>query len=346
MSDGEDENGKKKGEQQADRQRRLFVRFFWGTIIVLAVASLGLVAIGLLRSDQSTSEVRDDPPPVAEEVAPQEVEIEQSTLQEVFERAARTARDQTSNEIDPLLDELYEPVYGGITSYADFHYTVLGEYTELVGAARGTAAGAIEDRLYDGFDDRLNEVTSTLDERFSDEFRKALMQELENEIPSELADAPLAPITQRAIEDTLARSRVTVPVATVMATVGGAASIKAVSAAIASKVATRVAAKAAGKGVAKGTGILGGAGLGALAGSWGGPVGAAVGGAIGGAASWFAVDAAVVSIDEYFNREDFEADLRVMVDEHRSVVRGHLVSAVQQKSEDMQNFTLQDLSSE
>jgi hypothetical protein len=91
---------------------------------------------------------------------------------------------------------------------------------------------------------------------------------------------------------------------------------------------------------------LGGAGLGALGGSWAGPVGAAAGGAIGGAAAWFAVDAAVITIDEYFNRDDFEADLRVMVDEHRSVVLGHLIRAVQRKSEDMQIFTLQDLSSE
>src|SRR5690606_21458376 len=182
--------------------------------------------------------------------------------------------------------------------------------------------------------------------RFADEFRTALMQELEAETPSESSDFRLAPITQRAIEDALARVRVTVPVGTVMATVGGAAAIKAVSAAIAARVATRVAAKAAAKGIAKGTGILGGASLGALSGAWAGPIGAAVGGAIGGVAAWFAVDAAVITIDEYFNRDDFEADLRVMVDEHRNVVRANLISAVERKSDDMKNFTLQDLSNE
>ena len=304
-----------------------------------------MVAIGLLRSDQSTSDLREEPQAEEGQAALQEVEIEPNTLQEVFKRAAIRARAETSDVIAPLLNELYEPVYGGITSYADFHYTVLGEYTELVGAALGTAADAIENRLYDGFDERLERVADILDLRFADEFRTVLMQELQAEIPSELSDVPLAPITQQTIEDALARVRVTVPVGTVMATVGGAAAIKAVSAAIAAKVATKVATKAAGKGVAKGTGIFGGAGLGALGGSWGGPVGAVVGGVIGGATAWFAVDAAVVTIDEYFNRDDFEADLRVMVDEHRGVVRGHLISALERKSEDMQNFTLQDLSS-
>ena len=346
MTDDKERNNRKQGNHKEDKQRKLFARFFWGTIIVLALASLGLIAIGLLRSDHSTSDLREEPQAEEGQAAVQEVEIEPNTLQEVFERAARRTRAETSDAIDPLLDELYVPVYGGITSYADFHYTVLGEYTELVGAALGTAADAIENRLYDGFDERLERVANTLDARFADEFRTVLMQELQAEIPSELSDVPLAPVTQQAIEDALARVRVTVPVGTVMATVGGAAAIKAVSAAIAAKVATKVAAKAAGKGVAKGTGILGGAGLGALGGSWGGPVGAAVGGVIGGAAAWFAVDAAVVTIDEYFNRDDFEADLRVMVDEHQGVVRGHLISALEGKSEDMQNFTLQDLSSE
>lgn len=346
MNDGEDQRKLKKEQQAAEKQRKLFARFFWGTIIVFAVASLVLVAVGLLRSENPTSEVRGDPPPSAEEAVAQEFEMEPSTLQEVFERAARTARDQTSNDIDTLLDELYGPVYGGITSYADFHYTVLGEYTELVGAALGTAADGIKARLYNGFDERLERVADTLDARFADEFRAALMQELQAEIPSGLSDVPLAPMTQRAIEEALARVVVTVPVGTVIATVGGAAAMKAVSAAIAAKVATKVAAKAAGKGVAKGTGVLGGAGSGALIGSWAGPVGAAIGGAIGGAVAWFAVDAAVIMIDEYFNRDEFEADLRLMVDEHRSDVRGHLIKALDQKSEDMENFTLQDLSRE
>lgn len=346
LTDDKEQNNGTQQAQKEDRQRKLFARSFWGTIIFLAVASLGLVAIGLLRSDQSTGDLREEPQPVHGEAAVQAVEIEPNTLQAVFERAASIARAETSDAIDPLLDELYEPVYGGVTSYADFHYTVLGEYTELVGAALGTAADAIEDRLYDGFDGRLERVANTLDARFADEFRTALMQKLQAEIPSELSGVPLAPITQRAIEDALARVRVTVPVGTVMATVGGAAAIKAVSAAIAAKVATKVAAKAAGKGVAKGTGILGGAGLGALGGSWAGPVGAAVGGAIGATVAWFAVDAAVITIDEYFSREDFEADLRVMIDEHRSVVRGHLTNALERKSEDMQKFTLKELSSE
>lgn len=325
----------------------MFARFFWGSIIFLAVATIGLVVIGLSRSEQSEVEQREAPlhaEAKVEEEEVKEVEVGPNTLRAVIESAAIRARTETAGEIDSLLHDLYQPVYGGITGYADFHYTVLGEYTELAGAALGTAADAIRERLFDGFEYRLERVANTLDARFADEFQNALMQELRKEIPAELSNVPLAPITQRTIEDALARVRVTIPVGTVVATVGSAAAIKAVSAAIAAKVAVKVAGKAAGKGIAKGTGILGGAGLGAIGGAWAGPVGSAVGGIIGGTAAWFGVDAVVITIDEYFNRDDFEAELRAMVDEHRSEVRQYLFSAVELKSESMQNFTLQDLS--
>lgn len=328
------------------KQSRLFTHCFWSVIMVLVVATLGLVAIGLFRTGQSPNDPPYEPQVVEEEVAAQETEIEPNTLKAVFERAAGIAAAETSGELDQLLDELYQPVYESITSYTEFHYTVLGEYTELFAAALGTAADAIESRLYAGFPERLERVANALDVRFADEFQTALMQQLQAEIPSELSDVPLAPISQRAIEDALTRVRVTVPVGAAMATVGGAAAIKAISAAIAAKVAIKVATKAAGKGIAKGSGILSGAGLGALGGSWAGPVGAAVGGVVGGAVAWFAVDAAVINIDAYFNRDDFEADLRIMIDEHRSVVRGYLISAVEKKLENMENFTLQDLSNE
>lgn len=327
-------------------QSKLFARFFWGTIIVLAVVSLALVGLGLWRSAHSPGHEQGSATDAEAELATLELVIEGSVLQQIFANAADIAAARTSGMIEQKLEDLYGPVYTGIVTYSDFHYTVLGQYTELFGAALGTAAEAIEGKLFSSFSERLDRIGFMLDERFADEFRIALTEELEAEVPEALRDAPLSPMTQRAIDDALSRVRVTVPVGTVMASIGGATAIKAVSAAIAAKVATKVAATAAAKGVVKGGGILGGAGLGALGGSWAGPVGAVAGGIIGGAVTWFAVDATVISIDQYFNRDDFEADLRAMVDEHREVVREHLSRAIEQKSEDMKSFSLRELAAE
>ena len=67
-------------------------------------------------------------------------------------------------------------------------------------------------------------------------------------------------------------------------------------------------------------------------------------GLIGGAVTWIGVDMAVIRIDAYFNRDEFEADLRKLVDEHRRDVQAHLVRAIGQKAEGMKNFTLRERS--
>ena len=104
-----------------------------------------------------------------------------------------------------------------------------------------------------------------------------------------------------------------------------------VSATIAKKLAAKVAAKASAKGLAKGGGVLAGAGGGALLCSWSGP-GAAVCGVVGGAAAWLLTDAVVVNIDEYFNREDFENELRTLLDEDRAKKRKQLTAALRDKA--------------
>ena len=320
--------------------------FFWGTIIILAIIVIGITGLALLRTENAATESESELPAVEEPTQGANLEIKPTTLQTLFERSAIAAKKATVPEMDRYLESLFAPVYLGITSYADFHYTVLGEYTELAGAALGKAEKEIERRLYGGFSARLDAMGDSIDERYAAEFRRALYDTLQTDITGFAADIPLAPATQLALEDALTRARVTAPVGSVMATVGGTAAIKALSSVIAAKIGVKVAAKAAGKSVVKGTGIAGGAGIGALGGSWAGPIGMAVGGVVGGVATWFAVDAAVITIDEYLNREEFEADIRAMVDQHRRQIRLHLIRALEQKSGDMQSFTLEELSRE
>lgn len=181
-------------------------------------------------------------------------------------------------DINRLLDGVYEPVYQGITDYADYHYTVLGGYIELADAALGQASAAIEDHLFSGFPERLKRIESTLDAGFEDAFLIALQEELQEYIRS---DVPLRHPLRREIKGALDRVvRVTVPVAKAKGPSPNAKkAVSSISALIAKKVATKAATKGVAKGVAKGaSSILGGLGIGAAAGSWLGPPGAVVGG--------------------------------------------------------------------
>lgn len=135
--------------------------------------------------------------------------------------------------------------------------------------------------------------------------------------------------------------RYTLPVGSFVAATGGFASAK-LAAAITAKVATKVIAKTAVGVAVKGTGIGGGAATGAAIGAFMGPVGAGVGGVLGGAVAWFAVDSAIVLIDELWNREEFEDDLRAMIDEERHILRDMLRTATRQKVEAAENFTISE----
>ena len=307
---------------------RVFSRTFWGTILVMVIVTIGLLVTGMIRSSNDTT------------VADATHHINTPILHDIFKSAGASAVTEVTDDIDKKLDAIYAPVYAGITSYAEFHYSVKGEYTELAGAALGTMSANIETMLFEGFRERLEQATTEIDVEFEAAFRRHLDGLLKDKIPVGMEMVPLGRMTQTAIDDVIARSKATVPVAAVAATVGSVAAIKAITKVWATKIATKVALKAAAKGVAKGTGVLGGAGVGALAGSWLGPIGAGVGGVIGGVGTWLFVDAVVINIDEYFNRDEFEADLKQMVDENRATVRSQLLLALDSKHADLGDFTL------
>ena len=69
---------------------------------------------------------------------------------------------------------------------------------------------------------------------------------------------------------------------------------------------------------------------------------------VGGAAAWVATDAAIISLDEYFNRDEFEAELRQLIDEDRARKTQAIEAALADKVKLMdefvdKNFTLRDL---
>ena len=204
-----------------------------------------------------------------------------------------------------------------VPAYAEFHYSVLGEYTELAGAVLGRMESELSTRLFGGMEEQLQAAAARIDTAYV----AAFATELERQTGKMLAATPEVDVLDQATQAVLAsmeqRMRVTAPLAGVAAMTGGAAAIKVISSAMAKKVATTVAAKAAAKGVVKTVAISGGAGTGAAVGLTVGPIGSLLGGVVGAIGAWLLADVAVVNIDEYFNREEFEQHLHAMIDAER-----------------------------
>ncbi|MYF68658.1 MAG: hypothetical protein F4181_01185, partial [Proteobacteria bacterium] len=96
---------------------------FWGTLLFLAIATVGVALIVNMRAG------------VTEQT--NEVEINLTALEGALGASSTEALRVVVPDIDPLLSDAYSRVYAAIPEYVDFHYSVVGGYTELAVAAQG-----------------------------------------------------------------------------------------------------------------------------------------------------------------------------------------------------------------
>ena len=324
-------------------------RWFWGSIILMAAASILLSVAAALRSGNDRLEARGPTPGISGGKSIEPVEQSASELESRLSNANKIALEAVTLQIGPLLDAAYQPAYDAIPSYANFHYSVWGEYAELGAAALGDVGVKLQEMLFAGLDGRLREVSIDLDHSFNSRFEMEL-----NAFTADVGSAGsnLGPLTRLAMQDAKTRMVITLPVSTAAA-IGTAATIKVAATAVAKKIAAKLAikatAKTGGKWAAAGTG----AGVGGAACWWAGP-GAGFCAAVGGVGAWIVADYGIVKLDEYWNREEFEADLRGMIDEqkasHKAVLAQALAAraiAVQEVTGEIvqrHDFTLRELS--
>jgi uncharacterized protein YwgA len=307
--------------------------YFWVSILTLAGITIALQILGMVRSSE-----------------PKSYDIEPTIMEMLLSNAATEAQTVVLPQIEEeLLDNVYAPVYAAIPAYAEFHYSVFGEYTQLFSVVVESMADGIEQRLLDGFEQRLQGATEKIDNDFVIAYRDALDRQIDSELLSSDVALPLGELTEVVMSDAIDRARTTVPVATITAGVVGGGGLKVASAAMTKK----LVAKYAAKGAIKGGSVLAGAGSGALLCSWTGPWAAACGVA-GGVIAWLATDQIILKVDEVMNRDEFETTLREIIDEDRMEKQALLESALTGKaaqldsatSEIIQPFRMRDLAND
>ena len=313
-------------------KNKVLTRFFWITILTLAAVSISLTIAGISHTSQPKKQ--------------EKFELSKTLLEKIITNVpAEEALLKTTPSIGKQLEAVYAPIYQSIPLYADFHYSVLGEYIELKESAFNQMNDGLKERLFSGFEQRLSVALTSLDESYAKEYQIALNQQIERIVPAEQRLLPIGDLTSAILQDAVARATVTAPLAGSAAGIIGSGTLRIVATTVAKKIAAKVLVKAAAKGAVKGGSILAGAGTGALLCSWSGP-GAALCGLVGGTAAWLLTDSIVVNIDEYFNREDFEAELSAFIDDDKAKKRKLIEKALVNKAVKMsEDFTLRDLSS-
>ena len=285
-------------------KRPTLSRWFWGTIVFLLVITVSLQLLATWQAGRQGDENRSDS-------SVNQTGTNATQVEQWFNTAGAEAQ-KVRGQIRYRLDEAYAPVYAGIPKYMDFHYSLTGEWLELGSAAMGNLGSGLEKHLFDGFDTRLGAVSEQLSLEFDERFRTAL----DEAIASDSGDAEaFGPVATRALQDSQNRMRKTAG-AVGVALVGGA-SLKVFTTVFAKKLAIKLAAKVGTKTGMKWAAAATGGAASAAACSWTGP-GAAACGVVGAAITWVATDVAMIKLDEYVTRDDFEHDLRELIDDHKN----------------------------
>ena len=312
------------------------------TILTLISATLLLLILAMVRQPQPQQDLQPASPPSvdvnpdgAEPGIPDD-ELEGRAQRQWRQFAERLRRDPlpgTEQAIAERIDMAFAPVYERIPGFLDWHYSIVGQYTELGQAALGTLEDAIESRLFAALQARIGTATEAVAGVMQEEMRT----EIEDWVRRESQTVPDGVMTtyERMLEVTVAAtverftvSAVPSALVAVGTGVGSTVAVALLAKALAKKIVASAALKTAGTVGGGIGGRLSGAAAGAAVGSVLGPFGAVAGGVVGGAAAWLAVDGAVVNIDEYLNREDLERELIALVDEQKASLKSALATAV------------------
>jgi hypothetical protein len=228
------------------------------------------------------------------------------------------------------VNEAFSPVYGNIDTFLNFHYSVLGEYTELVAVVSNEIDSTIKEKLFgEGFTQNME----ILKEEVSQKYIKTLkihLEDIDTLATTDINKTLNAQIFATLNEDIEARTSLQVmKLASIIGTITVVKIIAIVTAKIIAKTASKLALKSAIKSTAKITAstTAGTAGLGCGPLAWiCSPVAATV--------AWFGTDALIISADEYMNRDVFKQDLIAMLDIEKKALTEKLQNAYTQQFEE------------
>ncbi len=319
---------------------------FFGVLVLLALLS----AAALLQGSRELAETRTAvaAEPVWRIVVHGEVHLLDEAAFKQFQAQLDKSVDgrlsgllQESDElIERKVDALFVPVYAAIPRYADWYYSLTGEYLRYAHALGSGMVGYMEEKLREilfdetGMEQALAQLPRELQPEMVEMLGQAgrgvladlsagLQQNGEEQVPLQWELAGEVPMDTLMSEELMPSGGLAgrqlfslgagAGAGVLAAKGGGALLVKKMVASVAGgksfQLAAGVAGKLAAKSAAKGGSVLAGAGTGALICTPGGPL-ALLCGAAAGIATWLAVDLVVLEIDEELNRESLEAEIR------------------------------------
>ncbi len=308
-------------KEEKSRLGKIFWNSFLITILFLAGIFIGMEFLAYKKSVNSDSNEK------VEKKLEQILNVfKNEDFSQKVEEYLNISDEELRFIVSDKINELYAPVYENIDNLSDFHYSVTGEYEELIGVLTDNIQNILQEHLF-GFDfedkrkralyeirdylmDKLNENLQDMKEDVKNSYE---LNEKEIDAIFDLVDLSSSSIKNKLNHFYMMGLKGN----SIGAGVFGAVSVGAISAVLAKKAASKILAKFTIKAGAKAAGSGGSALVGAEIGSFLGPIGSAVGGAVGAVVGWLITDKIVVEVDRYFNEDEFKEDIRSDIDSQK-----------------------------
>lgn len=325
---------------------------FFSVILLLAL----LAGFALLRGGRQLAEVQAQQQPESvqrllyvilngkQSVIPEAKRLQLSLdMQDAMDTEQNVLLQKLQQQIDSAVSLAFSPVHEHVSYFADWYYSLTGEYMRYAHAIGGDMGEYLQQRLTETV--FLPAATAVNLDNMLEELNAALLREMNHSGTRLTAQLELViaasswPLRDReaVAGDSLNLDQLFAAglqpgsadlnrqvFATLAATGTGVAVAKGLGAMVVKNTLAKVAAtksfhmasallaKLVAKSAIKGGGVLAGAGAGAAICSPTGP-GALVCGAVGGLLAWVAVDKAVIELDEALNRQLFEEEIHAAI---------------------------------
>ena len=303
-------------------------KYFWGTILMLFVIYLGLQITAYTKVKNTNTDTTKSAPIIKEITDKIEIlivsddrirdNLSDEKVRKEIERNLEQRVESLYGDIDKNVEKLFDPVYGSIESFLDFHYSVIGEYSELGAAVTGEIEKTIQDKLFgSNFSHSLELVTMNIQQKFMRELN--VHQEDIDSKATEGIDREL----NREILNTLKteiEEKISFQGNKIAAFLGVGAGYKVIVGSLGKKMASSLGSKLAVKGAVKAGTKLGAAGTGAAAGTLCGP-GVVICAPVLAVVAWFGTDAALIAGDEYLHRDTFKNEIIQSIDAQKSTLK-------------------------
>ena len=319
----------------AKKKMGKFEKILWSTIAFFAIIWIVLQAMSYFNGKKMTEEHNNDATLISTNNFETIIEdsdflknnLSDSQAVQFLKETLSEKNENISQVIDEQVDDAFSPVYDNIDTFLDFHYSVVGDYSELIASATGEIATEIKDKLFgSNFQTYLDQSQDNINNEYIKNLKEYLGEVDEKAIKGVDKDLNLDILTHLSNDIS---QRFTVQYVKMGVVSGGAMSLKViniVSAKVAakagSKLAVKVATKTALKSTAAGTAAAAGAACGPFV--W-------ICSPIAATAAWFGTDAIVVSGDEYFNRDDFKNEIVSLLDSQKEALSVKLKNTYSEK---------------